>query len=67
MMHHYLSMTNNVVDNDLSGTDVKLKKYFYALRPSITHRPASRIAYFDRDCENSRTREIAIATEECRP
>lgn len=35
MMHHYLSMANNVVDNDLSGPDVKLKKYFYALRPVL--------------------------------
>jgi len=35
MMHHYLSMANNVVDNDLLGSEVKLKKYFYALRPVL--------------------------------
>lgn len=38
MMHHYLSMANNVVDEDLSGTEVKLKKYFYALRPVLASR-----------------------------
>jgi uncharacterized protein len=38
MMHHYLSMTNGVVGNDLSATDVKLKKYFYALRPVLASR-----------------------------
>jgi uncharacterized protein len=38
MMHHYLSMANGVVDNDLSGSDVKLKKYFYALRPLLASR-----------------------------
>lgn len=38
MMHHYLSMANNVVDNDLSGSEVKLKKYFYALRPILASR-----------------------------
>jgi predicted nucleotidyltransferase len=35
MMHHYISMTKNVLDNDLSGEQVKLKKYFYALRPVL--------------------------------
>jgi uncharacterized protein len=35
MMHHYLSMANNVVTHDLSGREVKLKKYFYALRPVL--------------------------------
>lgn len=35
MMHHYLSMANSVVDNDLSGSAAKLKKYFYALRPVL--------------------------------
>jgi len=35
MMHHYISMTKNVLDNDLSGEKVKLKKYFYALRPVL--------------------------------
>src|SRR5690606_11630003 len=38
MMHHYLSMANNVVDVDLSGREVKLKKYFYALRPTLASR-----------------------------
>lgn len=38
MVHHYLSMTNSVVDNDLSGSEVKLKKYFYALRPILACR-----------------------------
>ena len=35
MIHHYLSMAKNVVDNDLSGSEVKLKKYFYAVRPVL--------------------------------
>lgn len=38
MMHHYLSMANGVVDQDLSGSDVRLKKYFYALRPTLACR-----------------------------
>lgn len=38
MMHHYLSMANKVVDVDLSGKEVKLKKYFYALRPVLASR-----------------------------
>lgn len=38
MMHHYLSMANNVVDVDLSGSVIKLKKYFYALRPVLASR-----------------------------
>ncbi|WKZ59129.1 MAG: nucleotidyltransferase domain-containing protein [Cyclobacteriaceae bacterium] len=38
MMHHYLSMVNNVMNNDLSGIEVKLKKYFYALRPILASR-----------------------------
>lgn len=33
--HHYLSMTRNTFDNDLQGVQVKLKKYFYALRPAL--------------------------------
>lgn len=37
-MHHYLNMANNVVDVDLSGHEVKLKKYFYALRPVLASR-----------------------------
>lgn len=35
MMHHYLSMANTVMKNDLSGHEVKLKKYFYVLRPLL--------------------------------
>lgn len=35
MMHHYLSMAKTVVDNELSGYEVKLKKFFYALRPVL--------------------------------
>jgi predicted nucleotidyltransferase len=38
MMHHYLSMASNVMNNDLSGSEVKLKKYFYALRPVLASR-----------------------------
>ena len=38
MTHHYLSMASNVVDNDLSGSEVRLKKYFYALRPVLASR-----------------------------
>lgn len=34
-MHHYLSMTRNCLDNDLASVQVKLKKYFYALRPIL--------------------------------
>lgn len=33
--HHYLSMTRNTFENDLQGSQVKLKKYFYALRPAL--------------------------------
>lgn len=33
--HHYLSMARNTFENDLQGTEVKLKKYFYALRPLL--------------------------------
>jgi uncharacterized protein len=33
--HHYFSMARNVFENDLSGNEVKLKKYFYALRPLL--------------------------------
>ncbi len=35
MMHHYLSMASSVVQNELSASEVKLKKYFYALRPVL--------------------------------
>jgi predicted nucleotidyltransferase len=33
--HHYLSMARNTLENDLQGDSVKLKKYFYALRPAL--------------------------------
>ncbi|HLZ87785.1 MAG TPA: nucleotidyltransferase domain-containing protein [Puia sp.] len=33
--HHYLSMAYNTLNNDLKGNEVKLKKYFYALRPAL--------------------------------
>ena len=36
--HHYLSMTRNTFENDLQGEQVKLKKYFYALRPALACR-----------------------------
>ncbi|NOT73480.1 MAG: nucleotidyltransferase domain-containing protein [Cyclobacteriaceae bacterium] len=36
MFHHYLSMAKSVIAGpDLSGAEVKLKKYFYALRPLL--------------------------------
>jgi uncharacterized protein len=38
MMHHYLSMAKSAMDNDLSGSEVKLKKYFYAVRPILACR-----------------------------
>lgn len=38
MMHHYLSMAKNVIDTDLQGAQVRLKKYFYALRPMLACR-----------------------------
>jgi len=34
-MNHYLSMANGCFDHDLQGENVKLKKYFYALRPLL--------------------------------
>jgi hypothetical protein len=34
-MHHYLSMTKSVFEGELSGEEVRLKKYFYALRPVL--------------------------------
>ena len=37
-MHHYLSMASNVLNNELIGEQVKLKKYFYALRPLLAAR-----------------------------
>jgi predicted nucleotidyltransferase len=33
--HHYLSMGRNTFENDLQGGQVRLKKYFYALRPLL--------------------------------
>ncbi len=36
--HHYLSMTRNTFEYDLQGEQVKLKKYFYALRPALACR-----------------------------
>ena len=37
-MHHYLSMARGVFENELSGPEVRLKKYFYALRPILACR-----------------------------
>ena len=34
-MHHYINMTKNCLENELQGDEVKLKKYFYALRPIL--------------------------------
>ena len=34
-MHHYLSMAKGVFESELSGETVKLKRYFYALRPVL--------------------------------
>jgi predicted nucleotidyltransferase len=34
-MHHYLSMAKGVLESELSDEKVKLKKYFYALRPVL--------------------------------
>jgi predicted nucleotidyltransferase len=33
--HHYLSMAYNALNNDLHSPEVRLKKYFYALRPTL--------------------------------
>jgi hypothetical protein len=33
--HHYMSMAKNTFENDLQSEQVKLKKYFYALRPAL--------------------------------
>jgi predicted nucleotidyltransferase len=35
-MHHYLSMAKSVFESELSSEMVKLKKYFYALRPILS-------------------------------
>jgi uncharacterized protein len=37
-MHHYLSMAKRVVEFELAGPEVRLKKYFYALRPLLAAR-----------------------------
>lgn len=34
-IHHYLSMAKGVLESELSGEMVKLKRYFYALRPVL--------------------------------
>jgi predicted nucleotidyltransferase len=34
-MHHYISMAKSVFESELSGEMVKLKRYFYALRPVL--------------------------------
>jgi len=36
--HHYFSMARNAFENELQGGRVKLKKYFYALRPALACR-----------------------------
>ena len=33
--NHYLSMANNTLMDDLQGNQVRLKRYFYALRPAL--------------------------------
>lgn len=33
--NHYLSMASNTLRDDLQGEQVKLKRYFYALRPAL--------------------------------
>ncbi|MDN3583487.1 nucleotidyltransferase domain-containing protein [Mucilaginibacter flavus] len=33
--HHYLSMAHNTLTQDLQAEEVKLKRYFYALRPAL--------------------------------
>ncbi|MBT1689923.1 nucleotidyltransferase domain-containing protein [Fulvivirgaceae bacterium PWU37] len=37
-MHHYLSMARGVVEYELAAPEVRLKKYFYALRPLLAAR-----------------------------
>ncbi len=34
-IHHYIGLTRNTLNNDLQDEQVKLKKYFYALRPVL--------------------------------
>ncbi|WDF78812.1 nucleotidyltransferase domain-containing protein [Mucilaginibacter sp. KACC 22773] len=36
--NHYLSMAHNTLRNDLQAEEVKLKRYFYALRPALACR-----------------------------
>ncbi|GAA3969035.1 nucleotidyltransferase domain-containing protein [Mucilaginibacter dorajii] len=33
--HHYMSMAHNTLTQDLQADEVKLKRYFYALRPAL--------------------------------
>lgn len=33
--HHYLSMAANAFEHELQGENVRMKKYFYALRPAL--------------------------------
>lgn len=33
--HHYLNLALNTFENDLTGNEVKLKRYFYALRSTL--------------------------------
>jgi uncharacterized protein len=33
--HHYISMARNTFEQELQGEQVKIKKYFYALRPAL--------------------------------
>jgi predicted nucleotidyltransferase len=33
--HHYISMAKNTFDGELQGNQVRIKKYFYALRPLL--------------------------------
>ena len=33
--HHYLSLCQNTMERELTGTQVKIKKYFYMLRPLL--------------------------------
>ena len=34
-VHHYLGLTRNTLESDLQKESVRLKKYFYALRPVL--------------------------------
>lgn len=36
--NHYLSMAHNTLQDDLQANEVKLKRYFYALRPALACR-----------------------------